>query len=230
MTWFHAKEDRPTPKEVYNWRLYLETAIIATGSILYATLLMLPSLSLRTVTDSMIDTALDMTLPLSGRPLPGRASRRPLTLARARLRTFPATSPLPSRLALFSAPSSATYVRGHFLLNSHVMSCLTWGFSDGASWTQMGSTSQRRRLSSRRHPHGRSYPPVILHMSVNPSYSSLSSKQNSSLRAGNTDMVKTRRCRSSSHRSGMRRHHGNRAQLHCRTVRRVHPRHPHRPL
>ncbi|KAJ2980379.1 hypothetical protein NQ176_g2676 [Zarea fungicola] len=35
MTWFHAKEDRPTPKEVYNWRLYLETAIIATGSILF---------------------------------------------------------------------------------------------------------------------------------------------------------------------------------------------------
>ncbi|ATY61706.1 MFS quinate transporter [Cordyceps militaris] len=35
MTWFHAKEDRPTPKEVYNWRLYMETAIIATGSILF---------------------------------------------------------------------------------------------------------------------------------------------------------------------------------------------------
>jgi hypothetical protein len=34
MVGFHAKEDRPTPKEVYNWRLYTEAAIIATGSIL----------------------------------------------------------------------------------------------------------------------------------------------------------------------------------------------------
>ncbi|QUC23450.1 uncharacterized protein UV8b_07691 [Ustilaginoidea virens] len=32
---FHAKEDRPTPKEVYNWRLYGEAAIIATGSVLF---------------------------------------------------------------------------------------------------------------------------------------------------------------------------------------------------
>ncbi|KAH0490196.1 hypothetical protein TgHK011_001676 [Trichoderma gracile] len=32
---FRAVEDRPTPKEVYNWRLYLETAIIATGSLLF---------------------------------------------------------------------------------------------------------------------------------------------------------------------------------------------------
>jgi hypothetical protein len=30
-----AVEDRPTPKEVYNWRLYLEAAIIATGSFLF---------------------------------------------------------------------------------------------------------------------------------------------------------------------------------------------------
>ncbi|OAQ64703.1 MFS quinate transporter QutD [Pochonia chlamydosporia 170] len=35
MAGFHAKEDRPTPKEVYNWRLYIEAAIIATGSILF---------------------------------------------------------------------------------------------------------------------------------------------------------------------------------------------------
>lgn len=32
---FKAVEDRPTPKEVYNWRLYTEAAIIATGSLLY---------------------------------------------------------------------------------------------------------------------------------------------------------------------------------------------------
>lgn len=32
---FRAVEDRPTPKEVYNWRLYLEASIIATGSLLY---------------------------------------------------------------------------------------------------------------------------------------------------------------------------------------------------
>ncbi|KAK4075537.1 hypothetical protein PCL_04176 [Purpureocillium lilacinum] len=32
---FHAVEDRPTPKEVYNWRLYNEAIIIATGSILF---------------------------------------------------------------------------------------------------------------------------------------------------------------------------------------------------
>ncbi|RFU77401.1 quinate permease [Trichoderma arundinaceum] len=32
---FRAVEDRPTPKEVYNWRLYSETAIIATGSLLF---------------------------------------------------------------------------------------------------------------------------------------------------------------------------------------------------
>jgi hypothetical protein len=29
-----AVEDRPTPKEVYNWRLYTEALIIATGSLL----------------------------------------------------------------------------------------------------------------------------------------------------------------------------------------------------
>lgn len=123
MTWFHAKEDRPTPKEVYNWRLYLETAIIATGSILYATLLLSTSLSIRTGSDSKVDTALDMTLPLSALLLLGRASRRPLTLARAPPRTFPATSPLLSRLALSSAPSSATYV-GRSIF-TYFMSCLT---------------------------------------------------------------------------------------------------------
>ncbi|KAJ6442403.1 quinate permease [Purpureocillium lavendulum] len=32
---FHAVEDRPTPKEVYNWRLYSEATIIATGSVLF---------------------------------------------------------------------------------------------------------------------------------------------------------------------------------------------------
>ncbi|KAG9698313.1 general substrate transporter, partial [Aureobasidium melanogenum] len=31
----HAVEDRPTPKEVYNWRLYTEALIIATGSLLF---------------------------------------------------------------------------------------------------------------------------------------------------------------------------------------------------
>lgn len=31
---FGAVEDRPTPKEVYNWRLYSEAIIIATGSLL----------------------------------------------------------------------------------------------------------------------------------------------------------------------------------------------------
>ncbi|KAK1763019.1 quinate permease [Phialemonium atrogriseum] len=30
-----AVEDRPTPKEVYNWRLYLEATVIATGSLLF---------------------------------------------------------------------------------------------------------------------------------------------------------------------------------------------------
>ncbi|KAH8880990.1 general substrate transporter [Thozetella sp. PMI_491] len=32
---FRAVEDRPTPKEVYNWRLYTEASIIATGSLLF---------------------------------------------------------------------------------------------------------------------------------------------------------------------------------------------------
>jgi hypothetical protein len=32
---FRAVEDRPTPKEVYNWRLYLEATVIATGSLLF---------------------------------------------------------------------------------------------------------------------------------------------------------------------------------------------------
>lgn len=31
---FHVVEDRPTPKEVYNWILYLEAATLATGSFL----------------------------------------------------------------------------------------------------------------------------------------------------------------------------------------------------
>ncbi|THC88002.1 hypothetical protein EYZ11_012554 [Aspergillus tanneri] len=31
----NTREDRSTPKEVYNWRLYSEAAIIATGSVLY---------------------------------------------------------------------------------------------------------------------------------------------------------------------------------------------------
>ncbi|TEA21559.1 Quinate permease [Colletotrichum sidae] len=32
---FKAVEDRPTPKEVYNWGLYIEASIIATGSLLF---------------------------------------------------------------------------------------------------------------------------------------------------------------------------------------------------
>ncbi|KAJ5621645.1 hypothetical protein N7528_006428 [Penicillium herquei] len=32
---FRAVEDRPTPREVYNWRLYFETLVIATGSLLF---------------------------------------------------------------------------------------------------------------------------------------------------------------------------------------------------
>ncbi|KAL4899830.1 hypothetical protein BDW74DRAFT_188860, partial [Aspergillus multicolor] len=32
---FRTVEDRPTPKEVYNWRLYTEATIIATGSLLF---------------------------------------------------------------------------------------------------------------------------------------------------------------------------------------------------
>ncbi|KAF4967456.1 hypothetical protein FSARC_4979 [Fusarium sarcochroum] len=32
---FRAVEDRPTPKEVYNWRLYTEASVIATGSLLF---------------------------------------------------------------------------------------------------------------------------------------------------------------------------------------------------
>ncbi|KAK2001126.1 quinate transporter [Colletotrichum falcatum] len=32
---FKAVEDRPTPSEVYNWKLYIEAAIIATGSFLF---------------------------------------------------------------------------------------------------------------------------------------------------------------------------------------------------
>jgi hypothetical protein len=31
---FRAVEDRPTPQEVYNWRLYIEAMVIATGSLL----------------------------------------------------------------------------------------------------------------------------------------------------------------------------------------------------
>jgi hypothetical protein len=31
---FKAVEDRPTPKAVYNWRLYTEASIIAVGSLL----------------------------------------------------------------------------------------------------------------------------------------------------------------------------------------------------
>ncbi|KAF9894158.1 hypothetical protein FE257_009131 [Aspergillus nanangensis] len=32
---FRAVEDRPTPREVYNWRLFVEAAIIGTGSLLF---------------------------------------------------------------------------------------------------------------------------------------------------------------------------------------------------
>ncbi|KAH8835985.1 general substrate transporter [Flagelloscypha sp. PMI_526] len=32
---FRAVEDRPTPKEVYNWRLYLEASVIAFGALLF---------------------------------------------------------------------------------------------------------------------------------------------------------------------------------------------------
>jgi hypothetical protein len=34
MTGLRAAEDRHTPKEVYNWRLYTEALIISTGSFL----------------------------------------------------------------------------------------------------------------------------------------------------------------------------------------------------
>ena len=37
MAGFRAVEDRPTPKEVYNWRLYFEAMVIAHGALLYVT-------------------------------------------------------------------------------------------------------------------------------------------------------------------------------------------------
>jgi hypothetical protein len=45
-----AVEDRPTPKEVYNWRLYSEALIIATGSLLQV--LSLHSARIRVLTSS----------------------------------------------------------------------------------------------------------------------------------------------------------------------------------
>lgn len=46
---FKAVEDRPTPKEVYNWRLYIEASIIATGSLLYDMPRLCPKVSITNV-------------------------------------------------------------------------------------------------------------------------------------------------------------------------------------
>jgi hypothetical protein len=43
---FRAVEDRPTPKEVYNWRLYFEASVIAMGSLLYVAVRLSSGISL----------------------------------------------------------------------------------------------------------------------------------------------------------------------------------------
>lgn len=73
---FRAVEDRPTPKEVYNWRLYLEASVISFGSLLYVTSsCTLPFVS---IFSQSIMTGLATTQPSSERQSRETASRETL--------------------------------------------------------------------------------------------------------------------------------------------------------
>lgn len=101
----HAVEDRPTPKEVYNWRLYTEALIIATGSLLQV-------LRRHVCNNRCANTiiALDTTQPLWVQQLPVRASKKILVSPRLQLPVFPAISHLPFKQEHSSALCSATSV------------------------------------------------------------------------------------------------------------------------
>lgn len=103
---FRAVEDRPTPKEVYNWRLYLEAAVISFGSLLYVTTNVQSPFSSNCSHSSLAGSA--TTQPSSERQLPETASRETSISQAMRRTASPATSPRHSRLVPFSVPYSAS--------------------------------------------------------------------------------------------------------------------------
>lgn len=105
---FRAVEDRPTPKEVYNWRLYTEAIIIAFGSMLYVdtpTPINVVYNAEHIIADSV------MTPPLSERLSPVQASNTTLVSPLQTQAQFQATSRLLFKQVLSSVHSSVTSVR-----------------------------------------------------------------------------------------------------------------------
>lgn len=104
---FRAVEDRPTPKEVYNWRLYTEAIIIAFGSMLYV--------HTHTFTDvynaKHVIAGSVMTPPLSERLSPVQASNTTLVSPLQTQAQFQAISRQLSKQVLSSVHSSVTSVR-----------------------------------------------------------------------------------------------------------------------
>lgn len=105
---FRAVEDRPTPKEVYNWRLYTEAIIIAFGSLLYVE----THYPGNDVCNADYDIAVSvMTPPLLEQLSPVQASKTTLVSPLRTQAPFQATSHLLSKLVLSLVHSFVTSVR-----------------------------------------------------------------------------------------------------------------------
>lgn len=111
---FRAVEDRPTPKEVYNWRLYFEAAVIATGSLLWVTL---PGVLLHELLWYFSDSALAMTAHLSAQQSLAQVLKKTSIFCQPRRVASRVISRLHSRRVLSLEPSFASLVG---LGNTHV--------------------------------------------------------------------------------------------------------------
>jgi hypothetical protein len=106
---FRAIEDRPTPKEVYNWRLYSEATIIAFGSMLYVETVFKALSRKRWVDCEIADSV--TTPPLLERPSPVQALKTTLVSPPRIQAPFQATLHLLFKPVLSLVHSSVTSVR-----------------------------------------------------------------------------------------------------------------------
>jgi hypothetical protein len=111
---FRAVEDRPTPKEVYNWRLYSEAIIIAFGSLLYVET-HYPGNDVRNANYEIADSV--MTPPLLEQLSPVQALKTTLVSPLRMQAPFQAILRLHSKLVLSLVLSFVTSVRTSPLYN-----------------------------------------------------------------------------------------------------------------